>query len=311
MKATHSAYFAAVLIGALSSSAAALAVGTQPRAWVSGLGADAVGCGSLLAPCRSFQYAHDKIVFAGGTIDVKDAAAYGPIIIRNAISIVNDGSGTAVILAAAGGIGVDVSAGAADAIHIKGLVIDGVGAGNTGVLGRSFGQLTIEDCTIKGFPINGGGAIRLIPSGGTSHFAISHVLLADSYFGVLAQANGGAVITGQVSETAIANTDSGVWADAQSGTSSVAVSNTQIENPHGVGLFATNVNATISADTVEIDHAEFAVDALNGGAIYLSNVTVANSTNVDVFTFGGGIVFTYGNNIISAAAGALTPIALH
>jgi len=105
--------------------------------------------------------------------------------------------------------------------------------------------------------------------------------------------------------------DSGVWADAQSGTSSVDVSSSGFENPHGVALFATNAKATITADTVEIDHAQYATDALNGGAIYLSNVTVANSTTADVFTFGGGTVYTYGNNIVSAAPGALTPVALH
>src|SRR5271165_2272107 len=69
-------------------------------AWVSGKGKDVAGCGKVTAPCRTFQYVHDKIIAAGGEIDVLDPAGYGPIAITKALSIVNDGAGTAALPAA-------------------------------------------------------------------------------------------------------------------------------------------------------------------------------------------------------------------
>jgi hypothetical protein len=42
------------------------------RAWVSGHGTDAAGCGAAGSPCRTFQYTHDNIVAYGGEIDIME-----------------------------------------------------------------------------------------------------------------------------------------------------------------------------------------------------------------------------------------------
>jgi hypothetical protein len=69
------------------------------RTWVSGHGTDSGGC-ALVAPCRTFAFALTQTA-AGGEIDVLDPADYGPLdgpgSITKAISIVNDGVGTAGI----------------------------------------------------------------------------------------------------------------------------------------------------------------------------------------------------------------------
>src|SRR5476649_2443855 len=95
MKTTAISIVAA--LAALALPAASLAAS---RAWVSGHGVDQAGCGAPTAPCRSLQYAHDHIVAAGGEIDILDPAGYGAITITKAISIVNDGVGTAGVQAA-------------------------------------------------------------------------------------------------------------------------------------------------------------------------------------------------------------------
>ncbi len=63
-------------IFALSRSpwAARQAASSRPRV-VSGKGADTPACGGVGNPCRTFQYAHDNIVAAGGEIDTLDPAA--------------------------------------------------------------------------------------------------------------------------------------------------------------------------------------------------------------------------------------------
>ena len=72
------------------------------RAWVSGKGIDQAGCGAPTSPCRSLQYVHDNIIVDGGEIDILDPAGYGAIVITKAISIVNDGVGTAGVQATSG-----------------------------------------------------------------------------------------------------------------------------------------------------------------------------------------------------------------
>src|SRR5271166_6492978 len=95
---------AAVLLAAGTAQA-----GTAARAWVSGHGTDAAGCGPPIAPCRSFQYVIDNVLVAGGEIDVLDPAGYGAVKIPYALSIVNDGVGTAGIRAGSGQAGVSIT----------------------------------------------------------------------------------------------------------------------------------------------------------------------------------------------------------
>src|SRR5471030_680614 len=133
------------------SSAPALAAGTANRVWVSGHGVDAAGCGAPMAPCRSLQYAHDNAVAAGGEIDILDPAGYGAIVITKALSIVNDGVGTAGVQATSGDA-ITINAGANDAIYLKGLNLDGVNeSARVGVDLIGGGKLTIIDCVARHF----------------------------------------------------------------------------------------------------------------------------------------------------------------
>ena len=95
--------FVIALLGAASLVAtAASGAPTMPRAWVSVAGVDHPTCGPASAPCRTFQYTHDNVVVAGGSIFVKDSAGYGPIVISKSISIINDGAAMAAIFASSG-----------------------------------------------------------------------------------------------------------------------------------------------------------------------------------------------------------------
>ena len=95
------------------------------RVFVSGTGSDSNAC-TFLAPCRTFQHAHDSVA-AGGEIDVLTPAGYGPVIITQAISI--QGHGFSGISAASGATAVTINAGGSDKINLRGLLIDGVGTG--------------------------------------------------------------------------------------------------------------------------------------------------------------------------------------
>src|SRR5579883_2959779 len=129
---------AAGLAAANVSSADAASVN---RAWVSGHGTDATGCGAPASPCRSFQYVIDNVIAPNGEIDVLDPAGYGAVTIPFAVSIVNDGVGVAGIQAAAGDQAVTIQADASAAVHLRGLTIEGGGVGRIGIQLNSAGSL--------------------------------------------------------------------------------------------------------------------------------------------------------------------------
>src|SRR5450631_2550441 len=130
---SSSAVSAVLLILGLAAPAQAL----SNRAWVSGHGTDVAGCGSPASPCRTFQYVHDNIIAPGGEIDVLDPAGYGPVTIAKALSIVNDGAGTAGLQPGGNFVSgvITINAGWNDAITLRGLTIDGFGfSSGSGVL---------------------------------------------------------------------------------------------------------------------------------------------------------------------------------
>lgn len=162
---------------------ATYAAGSLPRAWVSSqFGSDASGCGLVTNPCKTFQYAHDSVVVVGGTIYVRDPGGYSPLVITNAISIISDGSGPAIIAAPSGdAIAIQASGGA---VLIKGLTLDGAGTGNNGINLTAAGSLIVTNSTIKEFmnpstyyDIVGNGIV-IQPTSGTVYFTISDTVLS-------------------------------------------------------------------------------------------------------------------------------------
>ncbi|MEO8753174.1 MAG: hypothetical protein ABI624_10900 [Casimicrobiaceae bacterium] len=123
------------------------------RTFVSATGNDANTCGRN-APCRSLQIAHDKTI-GGGEINMLDPAGYGAVTITKAISIVNDGVGSAGILVPTGGTGITVNAAATDIINLRGLIIEGALVGHDGIQFNTGKSLMIENCVIRN--LNGTG----------------------------------------------------------------------------------------------------------------------------------------------------------
>src|SRR5579883_956140 len=153
------------------------------RAWLSGKGTDAPGCGAPTAPCRTFQYVHDNIIAAGGEIDVLDPAGYGAVTINKALSIVNDGVGTAGVQAASGNA-ITINAGASDTVTLRGLNIDGLGTGANGIVFNSGGGLNVINCVVRHFAGSGasGNGVLIQPASGSMAFLIANVIASDNAF---------------------------------------------------------------------------------------------------------------------------------
>jgi hypothetical protein len=145
------------------------------RSFVSVLGNDSANCNSPPTACRTFQGAHDKTA-PRGEIDILDPGGYGPVTITKAISIVNDGVGVAGMVPPVSGAGIAINAGAADAVSLRGLTIDGQSASNaTGIVFNSGASLTIRNSVVRGIIFSGGasGNGLLFKPNGASKLAIS------------------------------------------------------------------------------------------------------------------------------------------
>src|SRR5471032_941752 len=168
-----------LIAGALFLMSATAHAGTASRAWVSGHGVDQAACGAPTSPCRSLQYTHDNIVAAGGEIDILDPAGYGALSITKAISIVNDGVGTAGVQATSGAA-ITINAGPFDAIYLRGLNIDGVNAAAANGVDFVAGErLVIDHCVVRHFASYG---VLIEPSSGSSQFEIRDAVLSDNHF---------------------------------------------------------------------------------------------------------------------------------
>jgi len=141
--------------GALTAlSLLAFAVGpalAAPRTFVASYGSDANPC-SVNAPCRSFAAAI-ALTNATGEVIVLDSAGYGPVTIAKSVSLIA-APGVYAGISVFSGIGIDVEAGGADKVVLRGLSINGQG-GAIGIVVGTSGQVHIESCTISGMANQG------------------------------------------------------------------------------------------------------------------------------------------------------------
>jgi hypothetical protein len=146
------------------------------RTFISATGSDGNPC-SRVQPCRTLQGAHDK-TNAGGEINMLDPAGYGIVTITKAISIVNDGVGSAGVLVGASQTGITIAALNTDAINLRGLIIEGSGAGAVGIQFNSGKSLTIENSVIRNMQSN--GIVVGTSSGNANRIAISNTVISDN-----------------------------------------------------------------------------------------------------------------------------------
>jgi hypothetical protein len=149
--------FSILLATTFLSAQAALAA--KSRVFVSGRGADNAACGAISSPCREISFVlNSGLVSPRGEIAILDSAGFGPFVVRQAVAIINGGTGVASVEEpTAGKTAVLVSAGASDRVILRGLDIGGAGTGQTGIAFTSGASLSIEKCVVHDFAVSGIG----------------------------------------------------------------------------------------------------------------------------------------------------------
>jgi hypothetical protein len=131
--------------------AAAPASAQATRTWVSGVGDDANPC-SRTAPCKTFAGAISKTA-PSGEINVLDPGGFGAVTITKSITISSESFEAGVLVSGTNGI--VISAGATDAIILKGLDIEGLGTGLDGIKVLTGLNVYVINCRIHHFINNG------------------------------------------------------------------------------------------------------------------------------------------------------------
>jgi hypothetical protein len=270
----------------------------QPtRVFIAAQGSDSNPC-NFAQPCRSFQHAHDTVA-AGGEIDVLDPADYGALLIGKAISI--EGHGYAGLQVAGGANGITINAGASDRINLRGLLLDGLGAGNGGVTFNTGAALKIQDCVIRNFNFG----IWFGPPSGSATLNVSDTLISDnSFFAIQFQASSlsPTTVTAVLDRVEADGNATGLFAEGFAGNLHVSVAHSVFSHNNNFGILAQNNGGpafVIVRDSTISNNANYGIQATGSNAIVLIGHSIISGNGTGVGAFSTGAVDSYNDNYLN------------
>ena len=271
------------------------------RTWVSGVGDDANPC-SRTAPCKTFAGAISKTA-TGGEINVLDPGGFGAVTITKSITISSEGFEAGVLVSGTNGIVVNVP-NAADAVVLRGLDIEGLGTGLSGITVLTGGTVHVEKCTINRFTVSG---INFVPTvAGSQLHVVDTIIRRNGNFGAS---------TGQGILVAPTSTAEGTLNNVQmynnvaglktQGTSTIQVVNSVAGSNAFAGFSAAASPAILNIERSVSSNNGTGVVCNSGTTVRLGNTHIAG--NPTAALGGNGTCFSYKNNDIDVAV-AVTPI---
>jgi hypothetical protein len=301
------------VVGLVLAITASAAHAQATRTWVSGVGDDANPC-SRTAPCKTFAGAISKTA-TGGEINVLDPGGFGGVTITKAITISSEGFEAGVLVSGTNAI--IVNAPNTATVVLRGLDIEGLGTGLTGIKVLAAGAVHVEKCTINNFTQIG---IDFVPTSATAG-ATSRLFVSDSIIRNNVGASSGGIrvkpgtnvsaAIGAVDNTELRNNQFGLRVEDNSTMNSKNAS--AIANV-GAGFIA--VSAVGGVAKLNLDHCistnnAFGVkaDNPNGGLTFSNCMFNGNTTGIG--TSGGGhtktVTGTNANNDPGTATDSLPP----
>jgi len=262
------------------------------RTWVSGVGDDANPC-SRTAPCKTFAGSISKTAPAG-EINVLDPGGFGAVTITKAITISSQSDEGGVLVSGTNGIVIAVP-NATDTVILRGLDIEGLGTGISGILVNTGGDVWVERTSINNFTDSG---IKFTPTVAGSALHVSDCYIrnngnfgASSGQGILVSPTGAATAT--LERVRLEHNVSGL--KATGGTTSVFES-TASNNAFG-GFAANSGAAILTVERSRSNQNATGVVCNPGTTVRLGNNSITdNGTAVST----GGTCQTFKNNDIDA-----------
>ena len=288
---------------------ATIASAQATRTWVSGVGDDANPC-SRTAPCKTFAGTISKTA-AGGEINCLDPGGFGGVTITKALSIICQFTEAGVLVSGTNAI--IVNAGPNDNVYLRGLDIEGLGTGLSGIVFFAGASLTVEESMIRAFRGTNGAGISFEPSG-TSRLTVSNTTINSNLSGIVIEPSGagGNARVELDNVRLLNNTNSSIRADTSGGTSGsgvqVLVTNSHLYNSaNGITVVASPTSpaqANIFNSRIFNNQPGSALVA-NGNFAFIragENVIIGNGAAVQVLN--GGTVRSVGNNVVDGNSNA-------
>lgn len=292
MKSRFSTYFLLTLCSLFTLRAAHAQL---TRTWVSGVGDDSNPC-TRTEPCKTFAEAISRTV-PGGYVSVLDPGDFGAVTITKSITISSEGFEAGVLVSGTNGIVISAPNNAN--VVLRGLEIDGLGTGLSGIKVLSAGSVHVEKCTINHFTQLG---IDFVPSSATT--ATSQLFVSDSIIRDNLGASSGGIrikpgtnvsVIGSIENTVLKNNSAGLRVEDNS---TITAKNTTASGNSGAGFIAISVSAGGAAN-LNLDKC---VASSNGFGIRAdgANATVrraqcmisGNGTGISAVNSGKTISFT-------------------
>ena len=303
-KITSSLLLAALLALCLHVASAQAQLVRTCVSMAKGSDANAASSCHCTTPCRTFATAHNNTL-SDGEITVLDPGDYGGLTITKSISINNDSGGEASVTVSENTTGIIVNAPATGYVNLRGITIQGVGAGGTGLRFNTGFALTLTNCVIRNHT---GAGIDFHPSG-NSNLSVSNTLVADNGgSGIFVQPAGGSDVTVKAvfnRVEAYNNSTQGINVNGLSTTGRVnaTVADSVAAGNGTVGFFVIS-DAGRAATSLMVVRS---VAANNGFGLAAQGVpatlrvgqsTVTGNTTT-FFTLGGAGLSSYGDNNIA------------
>jgi hypothetical protein len=272
----------------------ALAQAQATRTWVSGVGDDANPC-SRTAPCKTFAGAISKTA-PGGEINVLDPGGFGAVTITKPITISSEGFEAGVLVSGTNGIIVNVPNGT-DVVVLRGLDIEGLGTGLSGITVLTGGTVFVEKCTINRFTTG----INFVPTVANSQLHVVDSIVRNNGTGN----TGGGILVGPTgSGTVKASLDRVRLENNVFGLKTQGSSNTTVNDSVAAGnAFAGLSSAGASALTIlTIENSESANNQTGVGCASGTTVRIGNTKIIGNPTpVTASLCFSFKNNDIDAA----------
>jgi hypothetical protein len=286
-----------------------------PRTWVSGVGDDANPC-SRTAPCKTFAGAISKTA-AGGEINCIDPGGYGAVTITKSL-IISCEAGTAGVLVS-GTNGIVVYTAATDTVYLRGLDIEGLTIGLSGIYFNNLGTLHVEHCLIRGFNAGAAAGINFAPAGAAALF-VSESYLSENGSGfagggVLVQPHAAGNVRVMLSDIHADNNSSGFRIDNTSAAATVTASIVDSDtsgNTQNSGVVAYTSAAsgptTVMIDRLTSSNNSTGVWANGPKSNVLIGSSVVTGNSHGAYSTGGGTIQSYKDNQINGNSTDGTPI---
>jgi hypothetical protein len=194
---------------------------------------------------------------------------------------------TGFVTATGSNNGITIAAATTDIVTLRGLIIEGggAGAGANGIFANPVGTLIVEDCTIRNFAVgtylyNTNGAHLTVLGGGVRNTQIGIEIRA---------ATSGVTVDGVIDKCAVDNaSQTAIYAETNgSGTIAKLTARGCVVTHSGNGLQALGSGSTIYADTNIVSGNTVGIATVSG-ANALSRVNNVFTNNVTDGAFPGG-----------------------